>query len=113
MTAVVEKASPLEIGRWIEGHRGRYVTSELVWRAANRGFEIDDDDRRALEAYEAGDESIVWDGEDCGVYEWVVDLADNAEVWMNEHVAPEGHSFGWHDCEFFLWTDKEWAENAC
>jgi len=42
------------------------------------------------------------------VPEAVVDMADDAENWLNDNVAPEGYAFGWHDGEFFLWTDADW-----
>lgn len=112
MSAVITKASPLDIGCWIEGHRGHYATSGLVWKACDWGFEIDDSDRLALEAYEAGNDEIFHLGEKVEVFDWVVELADEAEAWLNDHVAPEGHSFGWMDCEFYLWTDEEWAEDG-
>jgi hypothetical protein len=107
---VIDRADPVrDLGCWISSSRGRYVTSGLVWKAMEWGFpDVDDQDRRALEAYDRGDDELVVDGEICFAYEWVLDLADKAEDWLNEHVAPEGHHFDWHDCEFFLWTDEEW-----
>lgn len=39
----------------------------------------------------------------------LVAAADEAEQFMNE-CAPEGYSFGWHDGEFFLWSDEDWQE---
>ncbi len=38
--------------------------------------------------------------------------ADEAEAWINEHVAPEGYSFGWHDGEWFLSSTEWWEEEA-
>lgn len=107
--STITKASPLDIGCWIAGHRGRYATSGLVYKAMDWGFVIDSDDDRALTAYDGGDDEILHDGEMVDVFDWVIELADEAEAWLNDHVAPEGHSFGWFDCEFFLWTDEEWA----
>ncbi len=39
-----------------------------------------------------------------------MDAADEAEVWLNATVAPEGYSFGWSDGEFFLWSDQDWED---
>ena len=39
-------------------------------------------------------------------------MADDAETWLNEHVAPEGYQFGWHDGEFFLWSNEEWEQTS-
>ncbi|WP_405057067.1 hypothetical protein OG474_30565 [Kribbella sp. NBC_01505] len=39
-------------------------------------------------------------------------LADAAEAWLNEHVAPPGHSFGWFNGEFFLRADRDWADGS-
>jgi hypothetical protein len=41
-----------------------------------------------------------------------VDLADVAERWLNDRIAPDGYSFGWHDGEFFLWTTAEWEDEG-
>lgn len=38
-------------------------------------------------------------------------LADEAETWLNEHVAPHGFSFGWHDGDFTLCHDEWWEIN--
>lgn len=41
-------------------------------------------------------------------FEIVTYLSEDAEHWLNEHVAPSEHSFGWHDGEWFLWPSKQW-----
>ena len=41
--------------------------------------------------------------------EEILDMAaDEVENWMNENIAPEGHSFGWWDGGFYLWPDATW-----
>jgi hypothetical protein len=35
-------------------------------------------------------------------HEFLIELADEAESYLNEKVAPEGLVFGWYDGEFFL-----------
>lgn len=112
MNAVIERANPVtDLGVWIAGHRGRYATSGLVYRAIEWGFVIDAEETRAVDAYEDGEDDFLSDGGDrLDAYDWVVDMADRAEAWLNEHVAPEGHLFAWCDGEFCLWTEAEWDE---
>lgn len=110
MSAVVERADPVrDLGCWIAGHRGIYATSSLVRKAAEWGYPLNEDDHRALDAYDAAVEEIQLGDGMVNTDDWVVELCDWAEDWLNEHVAPEGHAFGWCDGEFFLWTDEEWA----
>jgi hypothetical protein len=101
--AEIAKASPLEIGCWIDGWRGWRASARLVEIARGRGMAISDEDWKAVVVYQSGEGSA----DDAEV---VSELADKAEGWLNEHVAPEGHRFGWQDGEFFLWTDDEWAD---
>jgi hypothetical protein len=43
-------------------------------------------------------------------YWTLVEAASEVEDWLNDNVAPEGYSFGWHEGEFFLWSEKQWEE---
>jgi hypothetical protein len=36
--------------------------------------------------------------------------ADDAEAWLNDHIAPDGYRFLWNDGEFFLWPETLIAE---
>ena len=81
----------LQRGCWIEGSWGQYGVVRL---------------QEIAEAYG-------WTGERLDAdAEFVNDAADEAEAYMNESVAPEGYSFGWHDGEFFLWSDADWEESS-
>ena len=40
-------------------------------------------------------------------YEWISEVADDAETWINEQIKVDGVSFGWHDGEWFL-QSQEW-----
>lgn len=82
------KASPDTAGCWVAGDWGQYATGRVIVLASCYGY--------APAAYDPDD------------FEQVCEEADAAEAWMNEHVAPEGYSFGWYDGEFFLWADNEW-----
>jgi hypothetical protein len=42
----------------------------------------------------------------------LADGAEDAEQWLNDFAAPDGYSFGWHEGEFFLWSDEQWEESS-
>lgn len=62
-----------DAGCWIDGHWG--------WRGSFRVIEL------AHEFGWPGDTSLIPE-------EFVHEIADEAEAWMNNNVAPDGHSFG-------------------
>lgn len=86
-------------GCWIDGTWG--------WRGTPRVIEIAEAYGMTVEPSikEQGIYNIV---EDADGYDQIVDLSDDAEAWLNEHVAPEGFSFGWDDGEFFLRATVDW-----
>lgn len=102
------KATPDNAGCWIDGHWGHYSGARLIQIATSAGWD-DTDAFAAAERYMKNEPELDEDGVDLQ-YEHIWDAADEAEVWMNEHIAPEGYSFGWHDGEYFLWKDSEWEE---
>lgn len=83
-----------DAGCWVDGHWGQFGSSRVI-QLANEfgwtGYIIDDQP------------------ED---YEFIHDIADEAEEWMNNNVAPDGHSFGWFDGEWFLWSHSTWEETV-
>lgn len=83
-----------DAGCWVDGHWG--------WRGSMRVVSIAHD--FGWQAYTAAP----LDEED----EFIYEIADEAEQWMNDEVAPEGYSFGWHDGEWFLWSHQDWKEAA-
>ena len=44
-----------------------------------------------------------------GVEEWSF-YADEADAWLNDYVALDGHSFGWHEGEYHYQTQEWWSE---
>lgn len=40
---------------------------------------------------------------------WDVEMA---EEWLNEHVAKDGYSFGWHDGDFVYQSTAWWEEEG-
>ena len=95
------KASAVDVGCWINGTWGHYAPTRLIEIAKENGFAVTHEEQQAINAYVDGDD---------GDYEMITYLSDQAEAWMNQEVAPGSHAFGWHDGEFYLWSDKDWRE---
>lgn len=88
-----------DAGCWVDGHWGWRGSYRLIQLAHEFGWQ----------EYTAApidpDHALSGDGE-----EFIHDIADEAEAWMNNNVAPDGHSFGWFDGEWFLWSHSTWEE---
>jgi hypothetical protein len=107
-----------DTGCVIDGHWGQYGTARMIDIAAQCGYvdpatappfaqnDIVDVARRHLASIGPSDSEPIADHE----HEELAWTVDDVEMWMNEHLAPVGHSFGWHDGEFFLWADDVWQE---
>jgi len=110
---MTEKNLQLATGCWIEGSWGQFASTRLIEIAQEYGYEISDDDEKAVNAYKAYDDEF--DGE-CGekhnASEWILmqgGLLDDAEEWLNKNVAREGFAFGWSDGELF-YMNTEWFD---
>lgn len=110
MTTTTQRATSADAGCWIDGHWGQYGITRLIEIANGHGFPLSPEDETAVETYNAGDFDFESDGQVYDAADWVVQVGDDAEAWLNENVAPEGFSFGWHDGEFFLWSTADWEE---
>lgn len=110
----ITKASPADAGCWIDGHWGQYGSTRLIEIARGFGWQLTDEEIAALVAYTGGAETFTQsDGTEADTADWILNqggLADAAEEWMNENVAPDGYSFGWNDGEFFLGSSEWWEE---
>src|SRR6478672_5840546 len=101
MPRMTEQEARERQGCWLEGSRGWRATGTLVNIAAGCGMELDADDRLLLATYlddERDEDVIIANGEVISASGAVVDqggLADQAEEYLNTHVAPEGWTFGW------------------
>jgi hypothetical protein len=107
------KASPTDAGCWIDGHWGQYSVARMVDIAMAHGYR--DEEVTGLAA-----RMLAHMGPNMGRTD-IADLtddeheslswaADEVEQWLNDNVAPEGYSFGWHDGEFFLQPEQWWEE---
>jgi hypothetical protein len=83
-----------ERGCYIEGSWGQYAFGRLCVLAESFGWKNE---------YMITESSI----NDFDL-DFLIEIADNAEQWLNDNAAPKDHSFGWFDGEFYLWPDQEW-----
>lgn len=104
MSSEIVKATSEDAGCWVDGARGYHALAFMVVNLADHrcGYPLSDEDRETVEKYDAGDEVTS--------LEEVIEIADEAEAWMNEHVAPEGYTFLWLDGDFVLISDEELPE---
>lgn len=101
----ITKAAASDAGCWIDGHWGIYGAVRLVAIATTHGRPMSDEDTKFVDAWHNAISSI----DDVDVTDAVREIADEAETWMNENIAPDGYSFGWHDGEFFLQSSEWWS----
>ncbi len=111
------RETPKASGCWLEGSRGWHASATLVRIAHDYGMTLTADDVAILDSYESGlvEKVGLSTGETVDPTECVTgqgDLADQAEEWLNDHVAPEGYSFGWNDGEFFLQSSEWWEQDS-
>lgn len=105
----IVKATPEDAGCYVDGHWGQFAVAHMIQRAEEFGYEnsvVTDLAARHLASIGPSDEPGITDDE----HEILSDASDDAENWLNENVAPEGHSFGWFEGEFYLWPIATWDE---
>lgn len=100
-----------QVGCWVDGHWGQYASARLVELAIPFGY----DDEAIIELARrnmnecahggVGSEPLTADE-----HETLIEGAEAAIEWLNEHTAPEGTSFGWSDGEVFLQTEEWWEQ---
>lgn len=102
----IERLTSEDSGCYVSDHWGRYATSRLIRLAQDLGYR----DERAdeLASRDLDDEYELSPDEAEGLQEF----GDEALAWLNEHVAPEGHSFDWSSGGVHLWSDDEWSHSA-
>lgn len=102
---VVEPLAPPDVrpepGCYIAGHEGHYGTPSLVRFAIGLGMLVTGEDATLLDRYHEDNHLPDFP------HEHLVDLADRAEAWLNEHHPREGHSWRWDDGEFGLYPDED------
>lgn len=98
-----------DAGCWVDGHWGQYAVAHMVNRAEELGYDdaevISLADRHIASMGRSEAPGLTSDE-----YWALSEASDEVEAWLNEHVSPEGHYFGWSDGEFFLGSDEWWEE---
>ena len=89
----------VEAGLWIVGHAN--IDRSIIELAGSYGFEVPKDVMTLMD----GLPSITMEE-----LEYIFDVVDEAENWLQENVAPEGYSFGWSDGDFYLLSDSNWQD---
>jgi hypothetical protein len=75
-------------GPWIDSMEGIRISSMIVEKAISLGYVPSEEFYGALAEFGTIDALVDW--------EWISDEADDAETWLNDHVAPKGYYFGMH-----------------
>ena len=86
----------IENGCYISGAWGQYAMGRLLSIAESFGWQ----NEYGVNENNQNDFDL----------ELLVELAGEAEIWLNENIAPKGTTFGWFDGEFYLWNNEEWSE---
>jgi hypothetical protein len=106
----VVKARPEDSGVYVTSAWGQYATAHMI---VNRAVEFGYSDaavialagrKLALMGPSSAPELSAADEEA------LIEAGEAVEQWLNESVAPEGHSFGWYDGEFYLQPTEWWQD---
>jgi hypothetical protein len=114
MSSTVERLSDEQArahaGTWINGACGWRASARLVDIAHGYGMPATTDDVTILTAYVDGELDPITlstgetldSGEVADAVSGQGELADRAEAWLNDHIAPDGWVFAWIDGDFVL-----------
>jgi hypothetical protein len=108
------RLTPADSGCWVDGHWGQYAVAHLVQRAEELGYSeaevISLADRHMNECVHGGVTDEHTEPLSADEYWALNEASSEVEDWLNDNAAPEGYSFGWHEGEFFLWSQEQWEE---
>jgi hypothetical protein len=99
-------------GCWIDDHWGHYGVTRLIEIAQDYGFYLDECELLSVYAYRKDQTTFKHCGIESHTDDWIFDIGDAAEEWLNENVALPGHTFGWSEGEFFLMEDCWWNQDC-
>ena len=114
---MTERATEADAGCWIEGHWGQYGPARLCEIALERGWNDDKATELPFAVQHRSTADLVaqklasmgpsdTDPPTADEEEQIIWASEDAETWLNENVAPEGHYFTWEDGEFFLFGSR-------
>lgn len=114
MSKTIERWKPEDAGLLIPGTHGWRAVGYVITMAMEHGFSDKASDKLAVTAFMNNRDKFTDSfGVEHHTADWVLNqggLADLVVDWMNEHLAPEGHIFHWHEGEFYLSPVKELDE---
>jgi hypothetical protein len=105
-------------GCWIDGHWGQYGTARMIEIAEENGW-VDtaaEPPFATLDGIKLAHRHLASMGPSTSEpltdeeFDQMFWSADDAEAWLNDHIAPDGYRFLWNDGEFFLWPETLIAE---
>lgn len=91
-----------EPGCYVDSHWGQYAVARAIQVAGDFGW--DDAEARDLASRHLAAQGPKT-GEPLNVdeFERLIDAADDAEAWLNDHATVAGHAWGWNDGDFGLY----------
>lgn len=106
----------LETGVYISSPNGVFGIPRVIAMASAYGFKGNGgtEDERLIELAETAGSTWTWpEAMEDDDHEYMIELANEAESWLNEHVVPEGKVFAWWEGEFILFDscDEDPCEN--
>ncbi len=99
----------MDVTPWIDGEEVENTTDRLIMIAFALGWEAKDDevDIVALAIRDLfGDPDLSEDEKDRLAFRY----PGWAEAWLNDTMAPDGFTYGWHDDSFYFQPDQWWAQ---
>lgn len=86
-------------------NRGHYISADIILEAASLGWDGGDRDADGRNAIDVANDYR--DGADGPEVEFIGEDADEAEEWLNDNRAAEGHRWGMWEGSFY-YEDQEW-----
>lgn len=77
---------------------------EMLRFAHDQGWEYEDMDEQVVNGTAVADGLVKEEDE----LQYLSEASDDAEEWLNDHVADDRYRFGWEDGEFFYMPVEWW-----
>ena len=96
-------------GMWIDSTHGQYTAAMVIDIAHDFGY---DEDSSLIQLAQKHIKAMNGKGAQITNAEFrrLQKAESSIEDWLNENVAPEGASFGWHENKFQLHPNNWWDE---
>jgi len=110
MATITVNGNECESGCWIDGHWGQYGPIRQI-EITDQLLETEFMDQLCMLTAEFVPENShsAYPKVDMDDVENIFDVSDRAEEALNA-ATPDDFSWGWHDGEYFLWSQETWEE---